>query len=260
MVHSEYTNYKNYQEGIHTLNITSKKQLLCETSTDEEGEGHPVLLPGAIKEDPNHQAMLLGCFMPTLPRHPPIVDLPCGVDVTNSKHMVSRSCLHAYTLQHLLHTGSRYSNKLQYPLSDQNSDWYPLHTERWIHQQDPLHTRHCIVSLQWRHDDHDSVSNHQPRGCLLNRLFRRRSKKTSKLRVTGLCAGNSPGTGELPAQMASYAENVSIWWRHHGCSPYPWWWHASQSDMHIAFITHPGRLTQHTSSTVLISFHTTNFR
>ena len=52
-------------------------------------------------------------------------------------------------------------------------------------------------------------------GCLLNRLFRRKSKKTSKLRVTGLCAGNSPGTGEFPAQMASYAENVSIWWRHH---------------------------------------------
>ena len=40
-------------------------------------------------------------------------------------------------------------------------------------------------------------------------------KKTSKLRVTGLCAGNSPGTGEFPAQMASNAENVSIWWRHH---------------------------------------------
>ena len=31
---------------------------------------------------------------------------------------------------------------------------------------------------------------------------------TSKLRVTGLCAGNSPGTGELPAQMVSNAESV----------------------------------------------------
>ena len=41
------------------------------------------------------------------------------------------------------------------------------------------------------------------------------SKKTSKLRVTGLCVGNSPVTGEFPAQMASNAENVSIWWRHH---------------------------------------------
>ena len=71
------------------------------------------------------------------------------------------------------------------------------------------------TSLQWRHNGNDSVSNHRPYDCLLNRLFRRRSKKTSKLRVTGLCAGNSPETGEFPAQMASYAENASIWWRHH---------------------------------------------
>ena len=40
--------------------------------------------------------------------------------------------------------------------------------------------------LQWRHNEHDGVSNHQPCDCLLNRLFGRRSKKTSKLRVTGL--------------------------------------------------------------------------
>ena len=74
------------------------------------------------------------------------------------------------------------------------------------------------IALRWRHNDHAGVSNHQPHGCLINRLFRRQSKKTSKLRVTGLCVGNSPGTGEFPAQMASYAENVSIWWRHHGIS------------------------------------------
>ena len=71
------------------------------------------------------------------------------------------------------------------------------------------------TTLRWRHNGHDSVSNHQPHDCLLNLLFWRRSKKTSKLCVTGLCMGNSPGTGEFPAQMASYAENVSIWWRHH---------------------------------------------
>ena len=69
--------------------------------------------------------------------------------------------------------------------------------------------------LQWRHNERNGVSNHQPHDCLLNRLFRRRSMKTSKLRVTGLCAWNSPVTGEFPAQRASYAENVSIWWRHH---------------------------------------------
>ena len=73
---------------------------------------------------------------------------------------------------------------------------------------------HC--ALQWRRYGRDSVSIHQPRDCLLNCLFRRRSKKTSKLGVTGLCAGNPPGIGEFPAQLASYVENVSIWWRHHG--------------------------------------------
>ena len=48
-------------------------------------------------------------------------------------------------------------------------------------------------TLQWRHNGRDSVSNRQPHDCLLNRLFRRSSKKTSKLRVTRRCAGNSPG-------------------------------------------------------------------
>ena len=71
-------------------------------------------------------------------------------------------------------------------------------------------------SLHWRHNGHDSVSNHQPYCCLLNCLFRRRSKIISKLRVTGLCAGNSPETGEFPTQMASNAEILSVWWRHHG--------------------------------------------
>ena len=66
------------------------------------------------------------------------------------------------------------------------------------------------MSLLWRHNGCDGVSNHQPHDCLLSWLFGRRSKKTSKLRVTGLCAGNSPVTGEFPTQMASNAENVSI--------------------------------------------------
>ena len=92
-----------------------------------------------------------------------------------------------------------------------------------------LTQRHCYVSrslprdfcvledfitLEWRHNGHDGVWNHQPHGCVLSRLFRRRSKKTPKLRVTGLCEGNSPVTGEFPSQRASNAENVSSWWRH----------------------------------------------
>ena len=68
------------------------------------------------------------------------------------------------------------------------------------------------IPLHWRHYERDCVSNHQPRDCLRNRLFSCRSKKTSKLRVTGLCEGNSSLTGEFPTQRAS---NVSIWWRHH---------------------------------------------
>ena len=75
-----------------------------------------------------------------------------------------------------------------------------------------------ICSLQKHHHERYGVSNHQPRDCLLNRLFRHRWKKTSKLRVTGLCAGNSPATGEFSAQRASNAKNVSIWWRHHAVS------------------------------------------
>ena len=55
-----------------------------------------------------------------------------------------------------------------------------------------------LISLQWRHNDHDGVSNHQTYGYLLNRLFKHRSKKTSKLRVTGLCVGNSPGPVNSP--------------------------------------------------------------
>ena len=58
--------------------------------------------------------------------------------------------------------------------------------------------RWTMAPLQWRHNDHDGVSNHQPHGYLLNRLFRRRSKKTSKFRVTGLCVGNSPGPVNSP--------------------------------------------------------------
>ena len=85
----------------------------------------------------------------------------------------------------------------------------------WRHCNEQSDLQNACCPLQWRHNGTDSVSNHQPHDCLPNRFFRRRSKKTSKLLVTGLCAGNSPGTGEFPAQMASYAKNVSIWWRHH---------------------------------------------
>ena len=71
----------------------------------------------------------------------------------------------------------------------------------------------CVSTstLQWHHNEHDGVSNLRRLDCLLNPLYRRRSK----LRVTGLYAGNSSVTGEFPAQKASNAEKVPIGWRHH---------------------------------------------
>ena len=77
----------------------------------------------------------------------------------------------------------------------------------------------CHIPSRWRHNGRDGVSNHHPHDCLLKRLFRRRSKETLKLPVTWLCVGNSLVTGEVPTQMASSAENFSIWWRHHA---QPW--------------------------------------
>ena len=66
-------------------------------------------------------------------------------------------------------------------------------------------------TLQWRHNEHDGVSNQRRLDCLLNRLFRRRSKKAPTLPVTGLSEGILPVTGEFPTQRASNAGNVSIW-------------------------------------------------
>ena len=93
-----------------------------------------------------------------------------------------------------------------------------------------------MSSVRWSHNGRNSVSNHQSHHCLLNRLFRRRSKKTSKLRVTGLCVWNSPGTSEFPVQMASNAENVSIWWRHHDISNKNHLW------LHSNRFVHTGRI------------------
>ena len=64
--------------------------------------------------------------------------------------------------------------------------------------------QHVADSLRWRHNERYGVSNHMRLDGLLNRLFRRRSKK--KFRVIGLCARNSPVTGEFPSQKTSNAE------------------------------------------------------
>ena len=59
------------------------------------------------------------------------------------------------------------------------------HLRKW----DQHSHRFCgtVFPLHGHHNMSYGVSNHQPHDCLLNCLYRRRSKKTSKLHVTGLC-------------------------------------------------------------------------
>ena len=82
--------------------------------------------------------------------------------------------------------------------------------------------------LQWSHNGRDSVSNHQPRDCFFSRLFRRWSKKTSKLCVTGLSVGthNWPVTRKMfpfddvimyfaGCPLIPAGRDTSTWWYHY---------------------------------------------
>ena len=70
-----------------------------------------------------------------------------------------------------------------------------------------------LLALQRRYNGRNGIPNHQPHDCLLNRLFRHISKKTSKLCVTGLCAGNYPW---IPRTNGPLRGKCFHWWRHHG--------------------------------------------
>ena len=67
------------------------------------------------------------------------------------------------------------------------------------------------TSLEWRQIERDGILNRRRFNC----LYRRRSSKSSKLCVTGLCEGNPLVTLGFPSQRACNAEIVSIWSRHH---------------------------------------------
>ena len=108
--------------------------------------------------------------------------------------------------------------------SRQNGRRFPDDIFQWIffHEKFEFRIKFVVCSqrvqfttLQWRHNEHNGVSNHQPAWWLFTQRFILvQIKETSKLRVTGLCAGNSPVIGEFLVQKASNAENFSIWWRH----------------------------------------------
>ena len=78
------------------------------------------------------------------------------------------------------------------------------HDVRWIY-----------TLLQWRHNEGHGVSTHRHLNCMFSRSIRRTPKKTSKLRVTGLCEGGPPVTSVYPQKRPVRAKNVSILWRHH---------------------------------------------
>ena len=81
--------------------------------------------------------------------------------------------------------------------------------------------------LKWRHNERDGVSNHRRFDCLPNRLFRHRSKKTSKFHVTSLCEGNPPATVGFRSKRVNNVENSSIWWRHHASNDFSWGWNVT---------------------------------
>ena len=84
-------------------------------------------------------------------------------------------------------------------------------------------------TLQWRHNGRDGISNNQRLACLLNRLFRHSSKKTSKLRVTDLYEGNlpmnSPHKRPLTRKMSPFDDvimKMATRWRHDIYKLYYW--------------------------------------
>ena len=72
-----------------------------------------------------------------------------------------------------------------------------------------------VITLQWCQNECNGVSNRQPYDCLLKRLFGAQIKENIKApRHWPLCV-EFTGDRWIPAQRASDAENVSIWWRRH---------------------------------------------
>ena len=86
--------------------------------------------------------------------------------------------------------------------------------------------------LQWRHDEHDGISNHQCFNCLLNWFFffffRRRSMKNIKAPHQWPLWEESTGDQWFPSQRASNPENDLIWWCHHDSHVLLWLYNEMQ--------------------------------
>ena len=92
-------------------------------------------------------------------------------------------------------------------------------TDQWVNGCNVIYV--CVVYIHNKVSHYDDVimseiaSQITSLTIVYSTVHLGADQSKSKLRVTGLCVGNSPVTGEFPAQMATNAENISIWWRHH---------------------------------------------
>ena len=116
------------------------------------------------------------------------------------------------------------------------------------------HRRHKLsrdwgkrMRLQWRHNGRDGVSNHQPHDCLLNRLFRRRSKKyqssASLASVRGIHRGpvNSPHKWPVTRKMFPFDDVIMD--RGYSC-PVPWAYaQGTGHDYPLSYDAHSTRTT-----------------
>ena len=107
-------------------------------------------------------------------------------------------------------------------IETQNSKMFSQNCAFWWRKYSTI-CMYCLdsehmPSFEWRHNECDGVSNHQPHDCLLNLLFKCRSKKTSKLRVTGLCVRNgihrwpmnSPHKGPVTRKMFPFDDVIMV--------------------------------------------------
>ena len=133
--------------------------------------------------------------------------------MSSEKWRPSCLCLNVVTAMQILRRnhqprGKLWTNQVLWDFSFRENDFTLETIDNLVYHIMILHITHndkCSISipLQWCHNGCNGISNYQRLDCLLNRLFRRRSKKTSMLCITGLREGNSPVTGEFPAQRAS---------------------------------------------------------
>ena len=74
-------------------------------------------------------------------------------------------------------------------------------------------------SLQWSHNEHDGISNHQPQLCIQAQI-----KENIKAPRHWPLWGEFTGDRWIPRTKGQYAENVSVWWRHYGFIILPSLW------------------------------------